>query len=56
MSTTQLGAAAGLAASTIHSWEARRYEPRIDKLARVASVLGVEVVDFLEDEMPSSWR
>jgi transcriptional regulator with XRE-family HTH domain len=48
LSLAELGGLVGVAASTLYRWEAGEREPRSDKLAEWARVLGIEVATFYE--------
>lgn len=39
--------ATGIASATISSWKNGRYTPKIDKLQKIAELLGVSVTDII---------
>ena len=45
---------AGISQSTLYDWKAGRYQPKIDKLMRIASFLGVSVTALLPDEVTAN--
>lgn len=60
VSRSDLARLAGISSATIHSWERRDGAPDIERLARIAGVLGHDVDEFVQvpdDEcMPSDLR
>lgn len=40
----------GFTQATLSEWKAGRYTPKVDKLAKIAKVLGCELTDLLDME------
>ena len=42
--------ATGLSTATLYSWRSGEYQPKLDKLQKIADYFGVDVTYFLEQE------
>ena len=49
MNDHQVSLASGVATSTLTSWKKGDYTPKLDKLRKIAAVLGVTVDDLIEE-------
>lgn len=45
----QVAKLAGIERSTIYEWGRGTYTPKVDKIAKIARVLGVKITDLIED-------
>ena len=39
----------GISENTLYDWKAKRYQPKIDKLMKLADYFGVSIEAFLEE-------
>lgn len=49
VSPYQVARATGVATSTLTNWKQGKYQPKIDKLKKIADFFGVPVTYFLEE-------
>lgn len=49
MNDYQVSKASGVATATLTSWKKGVYTPKLDKLRKIAAVLGVTVDDLIEE-------
>lgn len=41
--------ATGVSTATLSEWKAKRYEPKIDKLMKIADLFGVPIEQFIRE-------
>ena len=48
MNDAEVAKTAGIPASTLYDWKAGRYQPKLDKLVKIADALGESIEYFLK--------